>query len=130
MILSPTPETHVPPSATLIPMGTLVHGYGAAGFEIDDRKLSHIKVVVSLKLDRGESFYLSWVLPPTEGTGRVSLWMSRDTPVQFRFSEGERPTFNRQWIEYMMSTSFGPRGVIVVDEDDANVGTPMPVGLI
>ena len=111
-------------------MGTLVHGYGAAGFVIEDRKLAHIKVVVSLKLDRNESFYLSWVLPPQDGSGRVSLWMSRDTPVQFRFSERQRPAFNRQWIEYMMSTSFGPRGLIVVEEDDANIGKPMPAGLL
>lgn len=110
-------------------MGTLVHGYGGAGFEIEDRRLWHIKAVVGLKLDRGEAFYLSWVQPPQEGCGRVSLWMSRDTPVQFRFTEDRRPDYNRQWIEYMMANSFGPLGLIVVDEEEASMSKPVPTDL-
>ena len=96
-----------------------------AGYTIDDRKLAHIKVLVSLKLDRGESFYLSWTRTSEEGSGRVSLWISVGTPLQFRFHERSRPDINRAWIAYMMANSFGPRGVIVVDEDVAEAGEPI-----
>jgi len=111
-------------------MGTLVHGYRVAGYDIEDRKLSHIQMLVGMKLSRGESFYLSWQRPPREGSGRVSVWVSTFTPLQFRFLSRRHPEINREWLEYMMVSSFGPRGVIVVDEDDPIIGTPVTPSLI
>lgn len=111
-------------------MGTLVHGYGPTGHRIEDRTLSHIKIVVGLKLDRGQSFFLSWNLRSEEGSGRISVWISATTPLQFRFAQSVRPEINRRWIEYMMMNSFGPRGVVVVDENDAEVMKPIPPGLL
>ena len=111
-------------------MGTLVHGYGAEGYSIEDRKLSHIELLVALKLSRGESFYLSWQRPPREGSGRVSVWVSTATPLQFRFTTGHHSEINREWLEHMMRCSFGPRGLVVVDEDDPIIGTPVAPSLI
>jgi hypothetical protein len=111
-------------------MGTLVHGYGSTAYEIDDRTLSHIKVMVSLKLDRGHSFFLSWERPSEQGSGRVSLWISASTPLQFRFKKSRRPEITRRWIEYMMANSYGPRGLIVVDEESADMTHPLPPGLL
>jgi hypothetical protein len=111
-------------------MGTLVHGYCTTAIQVEERKLAHIKIVVSLKLDRGQSFFLSWSSLPAEGSGRISLWISASTPLQFRFTSLQRPEINRQWIEYIMTNSYGPRGAIIVQEDDANIGKPLPPGLV
>ena len=57
-------------------MGQLIYGAGTA-YDMDDRTMSHVKIAVGIRLRRQESFYLTWSVPQSQGSGRVSLWLSQ-----------------------------------------------------
>jgi hypothetical protein len=98
-------------------MGTLV--YGEAGrFEIDDRTLAHIKIAITTKLRRQESFLLNWAIPPEQGSGRISIWMSPSVPLQFIFSAPKPPELSRQWLEALERSSHGIRGMVLLRENE------------
>lgn len=99
-------------------MGNLVYA-SAAKFEFDDRVLSHVKVAVGAKLRRQESFYLSWTLPSSEGSGRRSLWVSPSIPLEFHFRSSRAPEINRVWVLALELSASGDRGMIVMPEADA-----------
>ncbi|WP_437440952.1 DUF7882 family protein [Rathayibacter oskolensis] len=52
--------------------------------------LAHVKLALTAKLRRQESFLLSWPIAADQGSGRMSLWMAPTLPLQFQFS-GSRP---------------------------------------
>lgn len=99
-------------------MGHLVYGAGTS-YDFDDRALAHVKVAVGAKLRRQESFYVSWVVPVSEGSGRVSIWLSPSIPLQFHFRD-KRPTqLNRVWLKALELTAMSDRGMVVLDEEEA-----------
>ena len=85
-------------------MGKLVYGAGQE-YDLDDRVLSHVKLAIVAKLRRHESFLLNWDVPVEQGSGRVSLWISREVPLAFQFSGSRPPAINTQWLEALMHTS-------------------------
>jgi hypothetical protein len=99
-------------------MGYLVYGDGSE-YEIDDRALAHLKIVIGSKLRRQEGFFVSWEHTPEEGSGRVSVWVSPSIPIQFRFVGSKTPELNRQWLEALADSSFGPRGLHLLSEAEA-----------
>ncbi|MGJ0203083.1 DUF7882 family protein [Leucobacter sp. gxy201] len=99
-------------------MGHLNYGSGQE-FEFDDRTLAHLKIVMTGKLRRQESFLLSWVNPAERGGGRVSIWVSSSIPLTFRFAGSRSPTLNQEWLEVLHEFSHTPRGLIVVSEEEA-----------
>ncbi|MGG7463599.1 MULTISPECIES: hypothetical protein [unclassified Plantibacter] len=117
-------------------MGYLVYGAGAE-YEIEDRALAHLKVVIGSKLRRQEGFFMSWVNEPDQGSGRVSIWLSPSIPLQFRFFGSRAPELNRAWLEVLADTSHTPRGLQLIPEADIeqyrtesdarrDAGTPAP----
>lgn len=99
-------------------MGYLVYGDGSE-YEIEDRALAHLKIVIGSKLRRQEGFFVSWEHTPEEGSGRVSVWVSPAIPIQFRFVGSKTPELNRQWLEVLADSSFGPRGLHLLSEAEA-----------
>lgn len=99
-------------------MGKLVYA-STAQFEFDDRVLSHVKVAVGAKLRRQESFYLSWTVPSSEGSGRRSLWVSPSIALEFHFHSARAPEINRVWVHALDLSASGDRGMIVMSEADA-----------
>lgn len=99
-------------------MGYLIYGSGAE-YEIDDRALAHLKVAVMMKLRLQECFLLNWSLDASEGSGRVSLWLSPAIPLQFRFSGSRPPELNRVWLQALAHSAHGTRGMILMPEDKA-----------
>lgn len=96
-------------------MATLV--YGGTEYTFEDRLLSHLKIVVGMKLSRGESFYLNWDRP--SGTPEaISVWVSPATPLQFRFPAAKPPELNQKWLRAMSDNSYGPRGLFLPDEPE------------
>jgi hypothetical protein len=104
--------------ATMEHMGYLSYG-ASAEYEFDDRVLAHLKVAISLKLRRQESFFLSWSNPTSKGSGRVSLWMSPNIPLMFRFAGSKAPELNDVWLRVLGELSNAPRGLVVVSEREA-----------
>ena len=94
-------------------MGIL--NYAGQQFEIEDRLLAHLKIVIVQKLRRREAFLLSWPNATSEGGGRNSLWLSETMPLHFRFHGSRPPKLNRQWIEAMIAATHTMAGLILGD---------------
>lgn len=99
-------------------MGFLIYG-GTQEYEFDDRTLAHLKIAITMKLRRQESFLMSWVNPPEKGSGRLSIWLTPSIPLAFRFSGSRVPQLNKIWLSALGELSHTPRGLIVMAEDEA-----------
>lgn len=99
-------------------MGYLIYGSGTE-YEIEDRALAHLKVTVGLKLRRQESFFVNWSNPVEKGSGRVSLWISPNIPLAFRFSGSRAPELNAVWLDVLRDLAYTPRGLVLVSESEA-----------
>lgn len=97
-------------------MGFLLYG-GTQEYEFDDRTLAHLKVAITMKLRRQECFLMSWVNSAERGSGRVSIWLTPNIPIVFRFSGSRPPQLNKQWLDALSEHASTPRGLIVVPED-------------
>lgn len=101
-------------------MGMLVYGFEATSYEFDDRTLSHLKIAIVTKLRRHEAFLLSWEIPAESGSGRVSLWISREIPLGFVFQESRPPELNARWMEALLLISQRTGGMQVIDESEVD----------
>lgn len=97
-------------------MGTIYYGGSATPIHIDDRALAHLKVVVSTKLRRGESFTLTWKHPEDQPRGRSTIWLHPSIPLRFVFDEPELPELNREWLEELAKTANSSGGISLVSE--------------
>ncbi|WP_416446677.1 hypothetical protein AB3K78_04975 [Leucobacter sp. HNU] len=100
-------------------MGYLIYG-ATQEYEFEDRTLAHLKVAITTKLRRQESFLMSWVQPVERGGGRLSIWLAPNIPLVFRFSGGRPPRLNRHWIDVLTDYSHTARGLVVMSEDEAD----------
>lgn len=98
-------------------MGTLM--YGGSNFEVEDRLLAHLKIAITAKLRSREAFLLNWQVPAELGGGRISLWLSPSTDLQYRFGGSKPPELNRRWIDALSRSSQGLRGMIAMTEAEA-----------
>ena len=100
-------------------MGRLLYGSPPVAFELDDRTLAHVEIVVIAKLRRSESFGFSL---PGKGDARTSIWVSPASDVQFEYVKGSQE-INRAWLELLIEAANSPQGLRVVPEPEA---TPSP----
>ncbi|MGN7970267.1 DUF7882 family protein [Microbacterium sp. 22296] len=98
-------------------MGTIHYGGSGTVVHIEDRALAHLKVVISTKLRRGESFTLSWRHRDDEERGRSTLWLHPAIPLRFVFDETEPTTLSREWIERLADSANSSGGIMLVPED-------------
>jgi hypothetical protein len=114
-------------------VGTLYYGESGTPIGIEDRALSHLKVAITTKLRRGESFTLSWKHSPDQPRGRSTLWLHPSIPLRFVFDEPERPELSRKWIEELMKSANSTGGIQLVPEhldsagDDSTASGAAPV---
>jgi hypothetical protein len=94
-------------------MGTLT--YMGAVVEFADEVLTHLQVVIVQKFRRGEAFSMSWVDDVAIGDGRSAMWLTPTVPVFFTFDGSRVPPLDRAWIDRLMQSAGGPRGLIVTD---------------
>jgi len=100
-------------------MGTIF--YGTTPIRIEDRALAHLKVVISTKLRRNESFTLSWRNADGEKPGRETIWLHPSIPLRFVFDEAEPLQLSRSWIEELANSANSSGGILLVPE---NLGAP------
>ncbi|GAB2513862.1 hypothetical protein [Paramicrobacterium agarici] len=91
----------------------------AQRYEFDDRTIAHLKVVIASKLRREESFPVSWVYPPDQGSGRTTIWVSPTLPIEFYVGSSDVGPMNRHWVQALADTSHGARGLFVMSEAEA-----------
>lgn len=99
-------------------MGFLMYG-GTQEYEFEDRTLAHLKVAITIKLRRQESFLMSWTNPAEKGGGRVSIWLTPNVPLTFRFNGSRPPQLDNTWLTVLNELSNTPRGLVVITEDEA-----------
>lgn len=97
-------------------MGTLLYGDSRFPIPVEDRTLSHLKVVFVSKLRRGESFAFSWTKNSGEGGGRTTVWVHPAIPLVFDFQGGREATLNRAWVDALMLSSTSANGLVIVPE--------------
>lgn len=97
-------------------MGELHYGTNNSVFEFEDRLLHHLKLVISNKLRRGESFVFTWNGPDAE-TG-TTLWLHPSIPLYFTFGALSDSQINRAWAEVLSFHANSPSGLTLVDEPE------------
>ena len=104
-------------------MGTFVYDKPANAFEVDDRTLVHLRIVVMNKLRRSEPFMFE--LTMRDGSGHRSFWIHQGVPMQFRIFNAAQVRINRLWIETLMDAASGPNGLFVVPEPEEHENPPI-----
>lgn len=102
-------------------MGQLI--YGATTYFLDDRVLAHLQVVVSMKLRRGENFFVSWRSSLAEGSGRQSVWIDNGLHLGFHYDGARIPTVNREWAEEMAASAHTNFGLQLTNESGELLNT-------
>jgi hypothetical protein len=107
-------------------MGVLYYGNSSYSVEIDDRPLSHLKIVVLSMLRAGMGVAFSFERPLDAGSGRETLWISPSTEIRFRFNGSRPPRINQAWLRALIATVDAPTGLHLVAEP-AEVAEPVLV---
>lgn len=95
-------------------VGRLIYNVDEPGFEMDDRLLTHLRVVLTNKLRRKESFMLT--LSNNDKDGRRSVWIHPSIPLVYHFS-GSRPArINPLWVEQLDRSASSADGLHVMPE--------------
>jgi hypothetical protein len=106
-------------------VGTLYYGDSGTPIGIEDRALAHVKIAITTKLRRAESFSLSWIHPEDQARGRSTIWLHPSIPLRFVFDAPDAPELSRDWIEELMRSANSTGGVMLVEEH-IDVDTPEP----
>ena len=96
-------------------MGQLHYGSPPATYEIDDRTLAHVELVVLAKLRRNESFALT--LDAEKGEGRSTLWINASSTLRFDFS-AQSHDINRVWLDELIDSANTTLGMRIVPEPE------------
>ena len=94
-------------------MGQLFYGDTDRPIEIPDRLLAHLKVVITTKLRRAESFTLSWRHADGDAPGRSSLWLQEAIPLRFVFDDAEPEQLDGSVLQDMAHRATSSAGLTV-----------------
>jgi hypothetical protein len=107
-------------------VGQLIYGTTGTVVEIEDRVLAHLKVVIIMKLRRGEGFAFSWDEPVANGSGRNTAWMHPAVSMQFKFYGTRQPAMNKLWLEELMNSANSSGGLHILPEHDRTKENEVP----
>lgn len=94
-------------------MGHLHYGSPPSEFELDDRALAHIELVVLAKLRRNEAF--AFAIDEPDG-GRSTLWINAASILRFRYEGRDRPAISRAWLDALIESANTAAGLRLIDE--------------
>lgn len=95
-------------------MGSLHYGSPPATFELDDRTLAHVELVMLAKLRRNESFALTLDAP--QG-GRSTVWVNAASTLRFDFDSATHE-INRDWLDELIDSANTTAGMQIVPEPE------------
>ncbi|MDQ0729139.1 ATP-dependent DNA ligase [Microbacterium sp. W4I20] len=84
--------------------------------EMEDRALTHIQLVMTAKLRRGEPFGFTWREDVSIGGGRTTVWVHPGSALVFKYGGSRQPSINRYWIDALAHTANAPTGLYLVHE--------------
>lgn len=96
-------------------MGKFVYE-GGSKVEIEDRALTHLQLVMTAKLRRGEPFSFTWREDASVGGGRTTVWVHAGSAMVFKFYGSRQPAINRAWVDALAFTANAPSGLYLVPE--------------
>lgn len=110
-------------------MGRFIYD-GNVKTEIEDRALTHIQLVVTSKLRRGEPFGFTWREDLSIGGGRTTVWIHPGSSLVFKYAGSRQPSINRHWVDALAYTANAPTGLYLVPEPVDTIPTedkgPLP----
>jgi hypothetical protein len=104
-------------------MGRLI--YGTREYGLEDRLLAHLQHVVTMKLRRGENFFVSWRNAAESGSGRQSVWIDNGQHLAFEYEGGRIPTVDRAWVEAMAASANTNFGLQLTDDKGELINRPV-----
>ena len=107
-------------------MGSLYYGRWEVPIRIEDRMLSHLRVVITTKFRRSESFTLSWQHRHGEAGDHSTVWLHPSIQLRFVFDEAEHQDLNRAWIEELVNEANTARGIHLTDDHPDGTGVRRP----
>ncbi|WP_295103223.1 ATP-dependent DNA ligase [uncultured Microbacterium sp.] len=105
-------------------MGKFIYE-GTVKSDIEDRALTHLQLVMTAKLRRGEPFSFSWREDMAVGGGRTTVWVHAGSSLVFKYSGSRQPQINRAWIEALAFTANAPGGLRLVSEPAEGTAPPV-----
>lgn len=97
-------------------VGTLYYGDSGTPIGIGDRALAHVKVAITTKLRRGESFTLSWIHPEEHARGRSTIWVHPSISLRFVFDSPDPAELSRDWVEELTRSANSTGGITLIEE--------------
>jgi hypothetical protein len=97
--------------------------YGAEGTPIymPEHLLAHVKLVVTTKLRRRESFMMSW--RHADGSGRSSVWLEPSIPPRFTFDSVDEPRIDHAQLARLAAEASSNAG-LMLELDDIHLLAP------
>ncbi|MFB4350442.1 ATP-dependent DNA ligase [Microbacterium sp. CR_7] len=96
-------------------MGKFIYE-GGPKVDINDRALTHLQLVMTAKLRRGEPFSFTWKEDSSLGGGRVTLWIHPGSSMVFKYEGSAHSAINRAWVDALASAANAPTGLYLVSE--------------
>lgn len=91
-------------------MGRLHYG-GNEAIEFPDRMLAHLRVLMTSKLRRSESFTVSWRHGEDDADGRSMIWVHPSIPFRFVFDSAAPEVLDRKLLEELAQSAMATGGV-------------------
>lgn len=104
-------------------MAELIYGAGGDPIVIPEELMAHVKVVITAKFRRNESFMLSW--RHADGHGRSAVWLQPSIPLRFVFHEPEAAELDHRLLADLAAAA-SSNGGLELEFDDAH---PLPTAL-
>lgn len=98
----------------LLFMGSLEYNSSRPPIPVDDTLLAHLKIVISTKLRRQESFMMTWP-SGKKSPGRLSAWMHPAIPLVLEFDAEPPPPIDPARVSHMMER-LNARGELLLDD--------------
>ena len=108
-------------------MGTLYYGAARTAVSMDDRILTHVKLVITTKLRRGEPFLLSWNETVDSGGGRGSLWVHPGCDIVYRFEGSRSPELDKALLDEMNTAANSNNGLRITEATMTPITGRIPV---
>ncbi|MBO9625486.1 MAG: ATP-dependent DNA ligase [Microbacterium sp.] len=106
-------------------MGKFIYE-GGPKVDIEDRALTHVQLVMTAKLRRGEPFGFSWREDASVGGGRTTVWIHAASSIVFKYYGSRQPAINRAWVDALAFTANSPSGMYLTPEP-SDTGSAEPV---
>lgn len=96
-------------------MGELIFGAWRRRIVFDDRTLTHLRVALRTRMERGASFRLKWRTPHAGGFRSQAVLVHPGMLLEYRFDGGGPDTLNRVWLRELLEPTLNRDMVLTIE---------------